>query len=288
MFERRSFLNSHDGFSFIGTLVAIAIGGLIAVLVATLIREAARGQRSLADRDEMSEFVLFVKNMLSSDASCTAALSGKPFRNGGREDLELEIGYLADKTAKTETKAKVKKGFTFAEDSLVIEELSIEDRTPKATTFNISMTDGNGRDKDIKVERHLARIKLQLANASGGDPYRPRYFEIPVLVNADSGTIEMCNNQINIGDACQALGFRWDTSTIPPTCQAASTCLFGGAYTSTSSGGCVANPSTGSCNCPEGYTPVLAGSVNIQRLICAKGCDNFQYDSVFQCFRCPR
>lgn len=282
MIERRPFFHSRGGFSFLGTLVAVAIGSLIAVLVATLIREAARGQRSLADRDEMSEFVIFVKNTLASDASCSTALNGKPFKSGGRADLELDIGYGA------EGKGKVKKGFTFAEDSLVVDELSIEDRTPKATTFNISLTDGKGRDRDVKVERHLARIKLQLANASGGEPYRPRYFEIPVLINAESGDIEMCNNQINVGDACQALGFRWDTTTIPPSCQAASTCLFGGAYTSTSSGGCVANPSTGGCNCPEGYTPVLAGSVNIQRLICAKGCDNFQYDSVFQCFRCPR
>jgi hypothetical protein len=254
---RRSFF-SNQGFSIVGTLVALSVGAVIAYLLTHLINEAVRSQRGVMDRDEITEFTLFVKNVLTTDATCSAILAKTPFPVGGRAPLKLPFGY------RDRTDAVFEKGFTFNDGAYEIEEFSIEDRSPKPVQFSSG---------DITVRRHLARVKLQLKSSGSESPFRPRYFEFPVLVNS-SGTIEMCNNDIHIGDACQALGFRWDTSVTPPACVVASSCLFGGSYTSTSSGGCNANPSTGACSCPAGYVAVNSGSVNIQRTVCTKGCDN--------------
>ncbi len=282
--RRCHFFRSHFGFSLVGTLVAVAIGGIVASLVTTVITEAVRGQRNIVDRDEMSEFTLFVKNVLTTDATCTAVLNHKPFKVGGKRELEMNIGYASQPSA------VVKKGFTFAGGALEVDELSIEDRSPNTVQFKIGIDQG-GTIQEVTVRRHLARVKLSLKNTATGAGYRPRYFEFPLLYNTASNTIEMCNNEVNIGDACQAMGFRWDTSTSPPKCTTASACMYGGAFTQTSGGGCVANPATGACSCPTGagtnYQAVAAGSVNIQRSGCFKGCDPFRYDVVYQCFWCP-
>jgi len=281
----RCHFHSQKGFSLIGTLVAVAIGGIVAALITTVISEAVRGQRNIVDRDEMSEFSLFIKNVLTTDATCTAVLNGKPFTVGGKTNLDLNIGYG------NQPAAVINKGFVFANDSLEIEELSIEDRSPNTVQFRVGIDQG-GTITDVTVRRHLARVKLQLKNKATGAMYRPRYFEFPLLHNPTGKRIEMCNNEVNIGDACQAMGFRWETNTIPPRCVMTNACLYGGAYTQTSSGGCVANPATGACSCPAGpgtnYQPVASGSVNIQRTACVKGCDSFRYDVVYQCFWCPQ
>ena len=278
------FFRSTKGYSLIGTLVAVAIGGIVAALVTTVITEAVRGQRNIVDRDELTEFTLFIKNVLTTDATCTAVLNRKPFEVGGKRELEMNIGYG------DQPDATVKNGFTFANGALEVEELSIEDRSPNTVQFKIGIDQG-GSIKEVTVRRHLARVKLQLKNKATGAGYRPRYFEFPLLFNTLNKTVEMCNNEVNIGDACQAMGFRWDTSTSPPKCTMTNACLYGGAFTQTSGGGCVANPATGSCTCPTGggvsYQAVAAGSVNIQRSGCFKGCDPFRYDVVYQCFSCP-
>lgn len=271
MRARRFFLTDPSGFSLLSTLVALAIGGVIAYLLTHAINEAVRSQRGVTDRDEITEFTLYVKNILTTDATCSAVLGKTEFPVGGKSALKLNVGY-GDMTD-----AVLEKGFAFKDGAYEIEELSIEDRTSDPVQFLAG---------DQPVRRHLARVKLQLKSPGAEAAFRPRFFEFPVLVSG-KGRIESCNNEINVGDACQALGFRWDTSVTPPACVVASSCLFGGTYTSTSSGGCVANPSTGACSCPPGYSAVNAGSVNIQRTVCTKGCDNFSYDSVYQCFKCP-
>lgn len=283
MNRRSSFFQARNGFSLAGTLVAIAIGGVVAAVTATLISQAVRGQRNITERDEMSEFTLFIKNVLYTDSTCSAALTQKAFPIGNASDLELEIGY-ADQPSAT-----IKKGFTFATGALEVDELTLEDRSTNGVKFKIGVADKDGNISEQTVRRHLARIKLTV-KPSGGSALRSRYYEIPVLVNASSKTIEMCNNEVNIGDACQAMGFRWDTALNPPQCVAANSCLYGGAYTSRVNGTCGAadmNPATSACSCPAGYTAVTAGSVNISN-ICVKGCDRLNYDTVVQCFLCPK
>ncbi len=283
MNRRSSFLRRTEGFSLTGTLVAVAIGGIVAALTATLISEAVRGQRNIVDRDEMSEFTLFVKNVLNTDSTCTAILNQKPFPVGTTADLELAIGY-GDQPA-----AVIRKGFTFANGMLEVEEFTIEDRSPSTVQFRIGVSDGAGNTTEQVVRRHLARVKLTVKNANTGAGYRSRYFEFPLLMNTATNAIEMCNNEVNIGDACQAMGFRWDATVTPPQCVMTNTCLYGGAYTSRRNGTCGAadqNPATAACSCPAGYTQVTAGSVNITN-VCVKGCDRLNYDTVVQCFLCP-
>lgn len=278
------FRSSSRGFSLFGTIIAVAVGGIIAALLTTVISQAIRSKRGIADRDEISEFTNFVKNVLTTDSTCSAALSGKAFEPGGKREFTLTVGYGGQE-------AEIKKGFVFAGDDLEVGELSMEDHTPNAVQFKIGI-EQDGRIKDATVRRHLVRIKLQLLNRATGAAHRARYFEVPLLYNSAEKHIEMCNNEINIGAACQAMGFRWDTTSSPPKCAPTNSCLYGGAYTLTSSGGCVANPATGGCTCPTGpgtnYQAVAAGSVNIQRTGCFKGCDPFHYDMVYQCFWCPQ
>lgn len=263
--------------------MAIVIGAIVAAITATLINEAVRGKRQLTDRDEVSDFTTYVRNILTTDSTCTAVLNQAPFPVGGEGELEMQIGYADQPTA------KIKKGFTFADGSLEVEELTIEDRTAKgsAAQFKIGIGDGTGKVTEKSVRRHMARLKLSVK--SGDTNVRTRFFEIPVLVNTATKKIESCNNEVNVGDACQAMGFRWDATLTPPQCVPSHSCLYGGAYTSRRNGTCgVAdqNPATSACSCPSGYTPVTAGSVNISTN-CAKGCDTLNYDTVVQCFLCP-
>ncbi len=170
--RRCHFFRSPNGFSLVGTLVAVAIGGIVAALVTTVITEAVRGQRNIVDRDEMSEFTSFVKNVLTTDATCTAVLNRKPFKVGGKRDLEMNIGFG------NQPNAIVKKGFTFASEALEVDELSIEDRSPHTVQFKIGIDQG-GAIKEVTVRRHLARVNLQLKNKATGAGYRPRYFARP-------------------------------------------------------------------------------------------------------------
>jgi hypothetical protein len=283
--RRSHFLISTRGFSLTGTLVAVAVGAIVAALITSIITQAVRGKRSVVERDEVSEFTDLIKKALTSDTTCNAALFGKNFSPGGKSDLVLTLSY-AD-----QGETEIKKGFTFAGDNYEIQDFTIEDQTPNPVAFKILIED-EGKVKESTVRRHVARIRMKITSRATGASYRERFFEVPLLYNVGDERIEMCNNEINIGDACQAMGFRWDSTSSPPKCEPANSCLYGGAYTLTSSGGCVANPATGTCSCPSGpgtsYQAVAAGSVNIQRTGCFKGCDPFHFDVVYQCFWCPR
>lgn len=281
--NRRSYFFD-QGFSLAGTLLAVVVGGIVAALTATVINEAVRGQRNIVDRDEMSEFALYIKNALNTDVTCSAILNGKKLGTGKVRDLELAVGYG------NQPAAVIKKGFSFADDKLQVEEFTIEDRSSNTVQFKIGLDDGAGHVTEQTVRRQLARVKLTVKNNSSGTDFRSRFFEVPVLVKTSDQTIEMCNNEVNIGDACQAMGFRWDSTLTPAQCVPSNACLYGGAYTSRRDGTCSAadqNPATSTCSCPGGYSEVTAGSVNISN-VCVKGCDRLNYDTVVQCFLCPK
>ncbi|MGE4133334.1 MAG: hypothetical protein AB7F86_16950 [Bdellovibrionales bacterium] len=280
--RRRPIFRQTQGFSLLGTLVAISVGALIAVLLATVIREAVRGQRLVSDRDEMSDFSTYLRGLLSADSTCSSILNGKPFKPGGEVPLELEVGY------RDQASANLKKGFEFADGSIVIDDLTIQDQSPSTVDFRVGVSNGKAI-REVRVRRHLARIKLQLRNAGSSTAFRSRFFEVPVLINLESEKIESCNNEVSIADACLALGHKWDFTTNPPQCVLADSCLYGGAYTARRDGTCRpndVNPATRDCSCPTGFTPVSAGSVNLLGN-CSKGCDSILYDTVIQCFQCP-
>jgi hypothetical protein len=281
---RKQILQSQSGFNVISTLVAVAVGGLIASLVVTIITQAVKGRGQVTERDEMSELALFVKNTLTTDSTCSAVLSGQRFIIGGIHEIQLATGY-GDQAS-----AILKKGFKFAGGSLEIGDLSIEDRSPGAVEFHVNLTDPKtGAQSDARVQRHMARVKLQVLNVSSGSAYRPRYMEFPVLVNAEKKVIQMCNNQMNVGDACQSLGFKWDTSKIPAECVPSNSCLFGGSFVTRTNGTCVTpNPVTGTCGCQPNYSRLAMGSINLNMVACQKGCDSLSYDLVNQCYSCPQ
>lgn len=264
--------------------MAIAIGGAIAAIVATVISQAVKVQRSSGGRDELGEFSLFIKEIIRSDSTCTPLLNGRPFLVNGKTDLVLRASY------DNMTDAQIGRGFTFANDKLEVMELSIEDRTANPVEFRVAVRQNSGGTRNVRVRRHMARVKLHVKNKSTGQELHPRYFELPILYNAENNHIEVCNNEINIGEACQALGFRWDASKVPPECVPSQTCLYGGAFTLRVDGSCRdsdKNPATGECSCPGGYTQISTGSVNISSS-CSRGCDQIRYDTVYQCFRCPK
>lgn len=276
------FFNNQKGFNIVSTLVSVAIGGAVAVALATLITKSVSKQRQTFERDEMSEFALFIKNALTTDATCTALLSNQSYVKEDKRELELSLGYG------DQPNATIKKGFIFGGDKLEIQELTLEDRSPATVDFRIGLADSSGKISETRVRRHLARVKLQVTNKSSGATYRPRYIEFPVLLNVDKNVIQMCNNEVNIGDACQALGFRWDTSKIPAECVPANSCLFGGSFTTKSNGTCLTpNPVTGTCSCQSNYKRVAMGSINLAQIACQKGCDSMSYDLVSQCYLCP-
>lgn len=281
---RKQILQSRSGFSVVSTLVAVLVGGLIASLVVTIITQAVKSRGAVVERDEMSELALFVKNTLTTDSTCSAVLAGQRFTSGGINEIQLATGYGEQGTA------VLKKGFKFANNSLEIGDLSIEDRSPGAVEFHVGLADPKTKTvTDSRVRRHMARVKLQVLNASTGSAYRPRYMEFPVLVNAEKNVIQMCNNQMNVGDACQSLGFKWDTSKIPAECVPSNSCLFGGSFVTRTNGTCVTpNPVTGTCGCQANYSRLAMGSINLSMVACQKGCDSLSYDLVNQCYSCPQ
>ena len=274
---------SNRGFNIVGTLLAIAIGGIVAALVALVVSRAVRSQHNLPERDDLNEFSTFIKGVLKTDSTCSSALHGQAFKPGGQAELQLNVGY-ANATA-----SSLKAGSVISRDNLQIESIRIEDRSPNTIGFKVEIADADGKARIVTVRRHLARVMIRMKNDKSSEPYKPFSFEFPILYNVSEKKIEMCNNEINIGDACQAMGFRWDATSIPPQCVTTNSCMYGGAYTLKSNGACAAqdqNPATQACSCPVGYTAVSAGSVNLISN-CAKGCDSVSYDSVIQCFKCP-
>jgi hypothetical protein len=274
---KKGILRSHLGFSLVSTLVAVAIGGIVATLIASVISDAVRGQRSVVDRDEMSEFALFMKGLVTSDTTCTATLRGSDFTPGGSEKLSVNTGYA-------DVSGPIQDGFKFAGGAISVKSLTMEDTGLAPVQIDIP-----GGGSTVSVKRYISRIRLQLGHVNGTF-YRARIFEVPVLVDSTNKVVA-CNSQLSLSDACQALGFVWDTTTTPPSCKPAGACMTAGTFT-TGAGGllsgaaCVSkNPVTDDCSCPADYTTVAAGAINIQRN-CKKGCDSFRYNVVYQCYRC--
>jgi hypothetical protein len=281
-------------------MVAIAIGAIVAVLVATVMSEAVKGQRSIVDRDEASEFSLYIKNLLVNDDSCRSRLVPTyptptlALPATGKADLNLgQIDYGDASLKPLAADKELKAGFKFSRDVLVVHELSLENATVGTPAdFNIPV--GNP-GVETHVTRRMARVKLQLirqnqtqsANPSNVGGYRARYFEFPVLVN-DAGLIVDCNNEIQKGDACQAMGFKYDPAT--NQCIPDAACQVVGYFRRNNGGSCdAANSLYPNCQCPTNTQPVFAGAVELNQIRCRKSprCDLIRYDSVYLCMRCP-
>jgi hypothetical protein len=295
---RNQILHSERGVSLISTLVAVAIGAIVASLIASVISDAVKGQRMVIDRDEMSEFSLFVKNLLTTDSTCTGVLGGKPFAPGGKLDLTLgAVGYGGNPAA------VISSGFQFAEKTLQVTSLTIEDKGQPPVAFNIPGPPGaGGVVAQIPVNRYMARVALNISHVSGSTggggtrtdtAYRTRYFEFPVLVDGGN-LVQQCNNELNLGDACNSLGFQYTLTGGAMNCQPQGACLSGGSYVLGPAAfsrfgapaATTANPVTGQATCPAGYNAYPSGAINIAQF-CQKDCDFFTYQTVVQCLKCP-
>ncbi|MBX3021740.1 MAG: hypothetical protein KF799_08705 [Bdellovibrionales bacterium] len=277
---RNAFFDSLRGFSMGSTVIAVLIGGLSAALIATLVTRAVAGQRAIIDRDEMSEFSVFVKGLLTRDAVCNSSLLDKTFLPGGKTDLELAVPY-------GKKSGPIGKGFTFAGDKLSVAELSIEDRGDAPIPMTLRLASSR---TPVPLNRHMARVKLQLSHADGST-YRSRFFDLPLLVDSRN-QIKACNNEFTVSDACQAMGFEWNNETSPPTCVPKNVCVTGGTYKVISAGlfgrgGCgLSNPATGACRCPAGFTDTIAGAADVA-MFCGRFCF-LTFNLVHQCLRCPQ
>jgi Prokaryotic N-terminal methylation motif len=274
---KRGILDCSQGFSLVSTLVAVAIGSIVAMLVATVVSDAVKSQRSIINRDEMSEFALFVKDQLMTDQTCEAWLGGQSFTPNptmSKSILPQEFVINAPGGYGDNTTEKIKQGFKFSLGSIEVKSLTIADKGIKSVPVNI---DGKN------TERFVARVALTMVNNSG-QGYRTRFFEVPVLVDIDTKTVYKCNAELNLSDACEALGFTFDKST--NTCAAdKDACLNGGTFIdgSQGSGKDVINPATGGLSCPATFTQTLAGAINITS---SKKSSTLHYDKVFQCLKC--
>lgn len=288
MSRRKPLFFSQLGFGLLGALLAIVAGSAIAALVAMVLSTSVRGQRALADRDETSEFSQFIKSLLMSDTSCTQILKGRKLKLSGESPLEISgMGYA------NQPPADIKKGYSFAIGSLEIRDLTLENTTVNPIQFKLTREEpkDSGKFIDRLVRRHMVRVKLEIASKDGSAFYRPKYFEFPVLLG-EGNEIEACNNEVNAGDACQSMGFRWDTNSTPPVCVPGPACLVGGHYRVTSTGACSeAHHFTGECRCPAGFESVEIGATSIavdNKRPCSKGCDQqiLLHNTTVQCFKC--
>lgn len=276
---RNAFFLGKSGFSLLGTLVAVVIGGALAAVIATVVSDAVEGQRVILERDEMSDFSQFVKGLLSSDSLCNTALRDQHFLVKDKTDLVLAVPFQ-------DLKGPIEKAFTFGRDKLVVNELTIEDVGDAPVPMNINLA-GSGT---VLLNRHTARVKLMIGQV-GGTVSRTRYFELPILVDPSTGKIKSCNNDFSIADACLALGFEWDTKSSPAVCKPKNACMAGGIYKVISGGlfspgGCgIANPATGKCSCPPGFTDMIAGAADLVAA-CGRLCF-LSYNLIHQCLRCP-
>ncbi|NJL24337.1 MAG: hypothetical protein HC902_03610 [Calothrix sp. SM1_5_4] len=235
----------------VGTLVAVAIGGIVASLVATVISDAVKGQRAIIDRDEMSEFALFVKGLLTTDSTCNSLVAGKQFSPGGSTNVSFgPVGYGDNPSA------VLQEGFKFSRDTLTVRRLTIEDKGLAPVGFTVPLVDPvSGAVNQVAVNRYVARVRLSVSHINE-TIYRDRFFEFPVLVDS-TNAIRACNNELNVADACQALGFIWDTSGPTPVCVPQGACLSGGSYAT--GPGAYVNPATGGYSCPSGFTAFDGG-----------------------------
>jgi hypothetical protein len=268
-----------------GTLVAVAIGAIVASMVATVVSEAVRGQRAVIDRDEMSEFSLHLKQLLTNDSTCLSVLRGVnfPLATGGDVPLALNVGYQ-------DLAGPLQEGFLFAGNKLRIAKLRLKDKGITPFLMKAAVTDSAGVTTVRDVRRVMAQVMLQVDSgdfANSPDPkggYRPRFFEIPVHLDAAGTQILSCNNEFNIADACAAMGFKYNPNPAPGDsfCQPDKACFSGGSYSSSYN-----NPATGAQSCPDGFTPFVSGAQNYAALSCGKNCCFLQAGNfIYQCLKC--
>jgi len=285
--QRNGILVSSKGFSLAGTLVAVAIGAIVATLVATVITQAVKGQRSVIDRDEMSEFSLHLKGLLTNDSSCVRVLREHPFPEGsGQQDLSFNETYQ-------DQPGPIQRDFEFSNRTLRVTNLVMEDKRIPAVTLRIPVTGPDGAISMVNVKRLMARIRLDVQHING-TTYRPRFFEIPVYTYADGpsiGLIQGCNNEFSIADACSALGFEHDPNPDPSNsefpCRPSKACYAGGTFVTGCGFGNRPHPSTGTYSCPAGHTAFPAGATNIRALSCGKYCCYATACVVTHCMVCP-
>lgn len=281
-------LFSPKGFTFFSTILALALGAGFAALTVFVISRVVGAQRSVLDRDEVSEFSLFLKNVLNADATCANVLRKHAFASGGEVDLELPVGYGGAEGA-VRGDANDATGFALPGGMVRVHALKLRDKGVAPVKFTIPVPDDQGVVQMVNVGRYLAQVRLEMVHANG-DAYRPRFIEVPILIN-DAGRVEACNNQLSLGDACLALGFRLDASTQPPTCVPNNSCLVGGSFTFFTRNGahvsCASpNPLTKTCACPEGFADSGMGLTGFSGTCGKFGCV-YDYKEVHQCYRCP-
>lgn len=260
------------GFSLVGTLLSVVVGAVLAALLATAVNAYIKSRRVSREHNDLADFYHAVKMLLMTDASCQALLSGLPFSPVFESQLRLAAGYGEN------PRGPIGKGFKFSGGKMSVDEFTLTDKGIPPVSFDLL-----GKS----VTRYMARVKLKVMSSDGTD-YSARFFELPVLVDSTTHKIKTCNNEFNIGDACEALGFKWESTT--STCQPSSACLTGGTYIVAAGGlfgdaGCkIANPATRSCTCPQGYSDVPSGSVDVAQH-CGRYCFS-TYNTVHQCLRC--
>lgn len=284
--QRNRFLNNSLGFNLLGTVLAIAVGGIVAALVMTVISETVKGQRAILDRDEAGEFSQYLRGILSSDSVCSKFLNGLSVENAKETELVLRGAGYGD-----QQDTDIKKGFKFS--GLELQEFTYKRHSDNPVSIRVTLESPRGSKIYVNrvVRRLLVQVKMGLASSEASALYRPRFFEVPVFVDGE-GKIEACNNDVSAADACQSMGYRWDTGSSPPTCVPDTACVFGGAYVVTSAGSCkAAHAITETCQCPAGYKTLQTGAINIDMssTTCKKGCDDrvLQHDTVVQCYKCP-
>ena len=281
-------LFSRTGFTFLSTLVALSLGAAVAGVTVFVISRLVGAQRSVLDRDEVSEFSLFLKNVLNADATCANVLRHHAFKPEGEVDLSLPVGY-GGVEGPIRGDADDQPGFSLPGGMVHVKALKLRDKGVAPVKFTIPTPDDHGVVQMVNVSRYLAQIRLEMVHANG-DAYRARFVEVPVLIN-EHGEIEACNNQLSLGDACLALGFRLDASTQPPTCVPSNSCLVGGSFTYFTRNGahvsCASpNPMTKTCACPEGFADSGLGLTGFSGSCGKFGCV-YDYREVHQCYRCP-
>lgn len=93
-------------------------------------------------------------------------------------------------------------------------------------------------------------------------------------------------------EGCAVLGYKYDADAPAglPKCAPQHSCYAGGAYIVTyGSLSCrQSNPATNSCSCPDGFSDLSVGAVNIRALSCGKDCSITVADTVHHCQYCPQ
>lgn len=99
------------------------------------------------------------------------------------------------------------------------------------------------------------------------------------------------NPLFGAAEACALLGFKYDENAPAPRpkCVPQKSCYAGGAFVLTYGAlNCKQlNPATNACSCPEGFSDLAVGSVNIRNLSCGKDCSIAVADTVHHCQYCP-